>query len=148
LLTAFAANPVGRALGLAGCRNHELLVSLDLFEPSGQPNSHFFEWLASVLIFESTGYLSLIEKYAYKHHTAKFPVFCEVIGAKLSDWICEDSGWSPDLFCYSPDKSDWFLCEVKGDRDKIRPPQRRWAKRIYKRTGKKTLLIKLKPLSL
>ena len=41
---------------------------------------HFFEWLAAVLIYESTGYQSLIEK--YDCHAGKFVTFRRVVGDK------------------------------------------------------------------
>jgi len=36
-----------------------------------QPNYHFFEWLAAIIIYNSTGYLSLVEKYDFQNHKKK-----------------------------------------------------------------------------
>jgi hypothetical protein len=44
-----------------------------------QPSYHFFEWLAAVLVFQTFGYLSLLEQYEFKAHERKCAVLRDLI---------------------------------------------------------------------
>jgi hypothetical protein len=85
---------------------------------------HFYEWLGAVLLYEATGYYSLIA------------------GKDKFNRIMVDSAGTPDLLVYSPDKKDWFFCEAKGPRDKLRPNQIAKFRELSKLTGKDVCLIK------
>jgi len=50
----------------------------------------------------------------------------------------------PDLLVYSPDYSDWFFCEVKGPKDRIREPQRLFFEELFKVSGKEISIVKFK----
>ncbi len=36
-----------------------------------QPDYHFWEWLAAIVLYHATGYRALVEKYAYANHPRK-----------------------------------------------------------------------------
>jgi len=91
-----------------------------------QRTHNFYEWLAAVLIFESMGYLSLVVKYTAKSHASKHVPLRSCLTPPLADWVFKNETGQPDLFVYSVDHKDWFFCEVKGPRDRIRPNQETW----------------------
>ncbi len=106
-----------------------------------QPSYHFFEWLGAVLLFESTGYLSLLEKWDCPSHARKQKIFRKVVGRDLAERILANSAGMPDLFVYSRDRKDWFFCEVKGPRDRLRSIQKRKINAFEKKTRKEVLFI-------
>ena len=108
-----------------------------------QRRYNFYEWLAAVLIFESTGYLSLVAKYTAKSHLAKHAPLRSVIPTAIADWVFANESGQPDLFVYSASAKDWFFCEVKGPGDRIRDNQKKW------RTGLEKALVeqKVEPLN-
>lgn len=83
------------------------------------PNNHFFEWLAPILIYQSTGYYSLMQKYGpyfashqHKHELAK-PIlpegfFDDFHRLHLGEPNTPGTPY-PDLLVYAPDYSDWFF---------------------------------------
>lgn len=91
-----------------------------------QRRYHFFEWLSAVLLFEATGYVSLVEKYTTKSHPKKREKLQELVSPSLFKWLCENEPGQPDLFVYHPLTKDWFFCEVKGGADRIRDNQIAW----------------------
>jgi hypothetical protein len=109
-----------------------------------QPNYHFFEWLAAVIIYNSTGYLSLIEKYEFQNHRRKQKILRKLMTNEQIIQIYLHGAQCPDLLVYSPDHKDWFFCEVKGSRDKLRKEQIRYFERLCKVTGKRIYLIEFK----
>lgn len=88
-----------------------------------QPDYHFFEWLASVVLYEATGYLSAVEKYETMKHTRKFIAFKQTVPREVFDYVLSNRSGVPDLFVYAADFSDWFFCEIKGGKDFLRPHQ-------------------------
>lgn len=84
---------------------------------------HFFECLVAVIIHETCGYLSLLEKYETASHTRKFETFRRVAPAKVVEYILQNRAGAPDLFSYDPTTGDWFFCEVKGGSDRLGPKQ-------------------------
>jgi hypothetical protein len=106
-----------------------------------QPTYHFFEWLSAILLFESTGYLSLLEKWDCPSHAKKHRLFKSIVGRDLAGKILAKSVGMPDLFVYSKDKISWYFCEVKGSRDKLRDYQKRQINALEKITGKEVLLV-------
>jgi len=105
-----------------------------------QPHYHFFEWLGAVLLYEATGYRSLVEGYAAKAHALKRNIFAEHVGMELLGWATEHQSGQPDLFAYR-DPSDWFFCEVKGGPDRLRENQRKWMVEFETMTGKRVRTI-------
>lgn len=91
-----------------------------------QKQYHFFEWLGAVLLFESTGYCSLVEKYTAKTHPQKRDKISKILPPSLLTWLYENETGQPDLFVYYLATNDWFFCEVKGDGDRIRTSQEAW----------------------
>jgi hypothetical protein len=99
---------------------------------------YFFEWLGAVLLYEATGYRSLVMKYGCGNHSEKMPVYNKLMPDSLPDV----SGY-PDLFVYAPDLNDFYFCEVKGGKDKLRPHQVDLYKKIYKITGEPVRVLTL-----
>lgn len=96
-----------------------------------QRRYHFFEWLSAILLFESTGYVSLLESYTSKQHPLKRKTLSEVLPQAITDWLLANESGQPDLFVYHPITRDWFFCEVKGGLDKIRDNQADWLSRFH-----------------
>lgn len=95
----------------------------DLRLAKSQPQNHFFEWLAAVLLHEATGYRSLIEKYTSRNHLRKIGIFKDLVGPDFCDWAFANGAGFPDLFVYHPHSGDWFFAEVKGGADRERAHQ-------------------------
>ena len=121
-----------------------------------QPNRHFFEWLSAVLIFQSTGYLSLIEKYQFKSHPRKNDMLKEFmtsgrISPQLYDLIVNRKKYGfgnsqcPDLFVYSPDRRDWFFCEAKGA-DVITLLQKKYFRKLSEASGRNIQVMKFREM--
>jgi hypothetical protein len=106
-----------------------------------QCDYHFFECLAAILIYEATGYLSLVEKYETKKHTRKIQTFRRIVSPEIFSLMEKDSRGAPDLFVYAPDESDWYFCEVKGGPDTLKENQLRMFKRLYDLCGRKPVRV-------
>lgn len=98
---------------------------------SHQRKYHFFEWLGAILLFEATGYLSLVEKYTSKSHTAKRHAVQKLLQPELFDWLSKNESGQPDLFVFQPVTKDWFFCEVKGGVDRLRNNQLEWVDHLF-----------------
>lgn len=86
----------------------------------------FYEWLSAVTIYNTTGYVSLVEKYDMASHRRKYMKFKEIIAENVFDYIVsrkEKGTQPPDLFCYDELSKDWFFVEVKGKNDRLSPEQ-------------------------
>jgi hypothetical protein len=95
-----------------------------------QRKYHFLEWLSAILLFESTGYLSFVEKYTAKSHIAKRQKLQLFLPPDFFRWLSENESGQPDLFVFQPCTGDWFFCEVKGETDGVRDNQRNWFKSL------------------
>lgn len=112
---------------------------------SKQHSYHFFEWLAAIVIYNSTGYLSLVEKYRCKNHPRKQKILHKLFSDEtVFAKICRGGVQNPDLLCYRRDFKDCFFCEVKGLRDQIRLVQNERFRELERVTGKEIYLIELK----
>lgn len=113
---------------------------VDLARTQGPGGTHFYEWLAAITIFNTTGYLSLVEKYESRSHPRKFEIFCSCIDNELLELVLDYETFGgtqcPDLFVYSRDKRDWFFCEVKGEGDRLSPTQRKYFEALAELSGK------------
>jgi len=120
-----------------------------------QNERHFYEWLAAILLYQSTGYISLIEKYQFSKETRKRAILDKLnrkglISDDLLDLMInrKDYGFGrtqcPDLFLYSPDFSDWFFCEVKGPRDRVKEMQKKYFEKLSRLSRKPILFFEFK----
>jgi hypothetical protein len=126
---------------------------------AGPPNNlHFFEWLAAVLIYQSFGYLSLLQQYEFKEHRRKQAVLRELLAPEVFALVTHHKHpkrlpfgdvQCPDLLVYAPDRSDWFFCEVKGPRDRLREVQAAFFHALSDTSGKDIRLVRfrLAPMS-
>ena len=118
---------------------------------------HFYEWQAAILLYEKMGYLSLIEKYFCKNHGRKQGILRQLVSQKFMPSALLEllmnagrSGYHaqpPDLLVLvyeETDLSDWFFCEVKGPRDKIRAEQDRYFRELEVVSGKPIQLIQFR----
>lgn len=106
---------------------------------------HYHEWLAAILLYHTTGLLSLIEAYAYKIHTRKRQILETLVNDDAFDLITSAGISSvtqcPDLLVYHPVTKDWFFCEVKGPNDHLRESQLDFFKKLEDVTGKEIKVI-------
>jgi len=109
---------------------------------------HYFEWLAAILIYHTTGMLSLVEKYEFKTHKRKRKVLLKLTSSKIFKYIInrgnEGHIQCPDLLVYTSDYQDWFFCEVKGPTDRIRPEQTEFFRELSEVTGRDIKFVKFK----
>jgi hypothetical protein len=78
---------------------------------------YFFEWLAAIVLYHSTGYYSLITK--YQTDPRKRDVLKKMLPPQVLDLLLNRGpAWGktqgPDLLVYAHDFSGWFFCETKG----------------------------------
>lgn len=118
--------------------DHDLQITLN------QPSYHFFEWLGAILLFESLGYLSLIEKYESPKHERKINIISQVLPQEVLDFVFNNKAGLPDLFVYSPDKADWFFCEVKGLGDRLQKNQIQVIEELEKVSGRPVKFLKFR----
>lgn len=106
-----------------------------------QPQNHFFEWLAAVLLYEATGFRSLIEGYVAKTNPQKRQLFAAKIGKEMFEVVDKKQSGLPDLFVYAPDSDEWFFCEVKGGPDRISDKQRIRFDLLFDETKKRVRVL-------
>ena len=99
---------------------------LELLKTAHQRRYHFFEWLSAILLYEATGYLSLVEGYTSKTHPEKRARLELMVGPDIFAWLDKHQSGQPDLFVYRAKPKGWFFCEVKGAADRVRKNQREW----------------------
>jgi hypothetical protein len=149
----FPFDPAARAAFSAGqlrdfwFKSYPMLFDeRDLMLATNQPKNHFFEWLAAVVVYETTGWLSLVEKYQFRgEHPAKYAIFAALVPEGVRHLLAESRYFGdrqgPDLFVYAPDKADWFFCEVKGGADKLRESQATLFATLQRLSGRPVRLI-------
>jgi hypothetical protein len=103
---------------------------------------HFYEWLGAILLYEATGFLSLVEKYGCANHNRKLSIWQKV--APIPD-LPDDAGY-PDLFVYAPDHTDWYFCETRGASDRIGDGQRHCFRELCRASKKKVCVMWLTEL--
>ena len=84
-----------------------------------QTRYHFFEWYVAIRLYEECGYLSLVEKYAYKVHARKRATFQSLVPASVFEFVTERKkhGYgqqAPDLLVYTPDGPIGSSAKSKG----------------------------------
>lgn len=106
---------------------------------------HFHEWLAALVIYQSVGYLSLIESYEFKVQKRKQSILHKLLPDHVQEAVVEITSLGkaqcPDLLCFKSDLSDWFFCEVKGPKDASRPIQEECFQHLVRASGKKIKLF-------
>ena len=55
---------------------------------------------------------------------------------------------APDLLVYKPDFSDWFFCEVKGGKDRLREEQESRFEILSALSKKPVYMIKINPIKI
>ena len=124
----------------------------DLEIVRNQPQYHFFEWLSAVLIYEATGWCSLVEGYTSGTRPRKRETLRATVGDEIFRWLETHGSGQPDLFSFQAATDQWFFCEVKGGPDKERDNQRVWREefsellRNLKVKGKRVRKIELKEI--
>ncbi len=124
----------------------QLFDEQDIEIASHQNIYHFFEWLGAILLFETMGYLSLVEKYEFRKHKRKEAILRKLVSTNVLNLIDNSATQCPDLFVCARDMSDWFFCEVKGPGDRLRPVQKEYFEELSKLSGKSICTIRFKTL--
>ena len=106
---------------------------------------HYHEWFAAILLYHTRGLLSLVETYAYKSHKRQRKILETLITGETLDFISSRGISSvtqcPDLLAYTPDRSEWFFCEVKGPRDKLHKTQIDFFQELEHVSGKRINVV-------
>jgi len=105
----------------------------EVLKTEHQRRYNFLEWLAAVLIYESTGLRSWVAKYTARSHSSKHDALRRCLPPDLADWVFKNEAGQPDLFVYSDDYKSWYFCEVKGPRDQMRANQIAWRGEFLRR---------------
>ena len=93
---------------------------IQLAQSQGPSGTHFYEWL----------------------------LFKSMIDDKLLKLVLDYETFGgtqcPDLFVYSPDKRDWFFCEVKGQGDRLSSAQKEYFGELGRVSGKPIKVVRFK----
>lgn len=128
----------------------ELFDELDvqLVETQAQFGHHFVEWLTAILLYHTTGYLSLVQKYEFRKHRRKEEIVEKMLPVDVLTILRDRKEYghaqAPDLLVYAPDFSDWYFCEVKGPGDRLGPEQKRKFESLATVSGKPVRLLHFK----
>jgi hypothetical protein len=81
----------------------------------------FYEWLAAIVLHQSTGFLALVTR--YQTDARKRALLPDILPPDVLSVLGDRTRWGktqgPDLLMYAPDYSDWFFCECKGPGDNV-----------------------------
>jgi len=103
--------------------------------------------LGAIVLHHTTGYLSLVAKYEFATHPRKQQIVAQLLPGSVRDALRDRSqgrAQAPDLLMYAEDLSDWFFCEVKGPRDRLRGEQVRKFGLLAEMTSKPVRLIEFR----
>lgn len=125
------------------------LQDIEIARNQARNGYHFFEWISAILLWHTTGYLSIVEHYEFTRHKEKRAKLQRLVSPDVFDLITnhkENYGNTqcPDLLVYSPDYTDWFFCEVKGPKDRISPSQKILFDELSRVSGKDIGIVKFK----
>ncbi len=106
----------------------------------------FWEWLAAILLHQTTGYYALVTKYETPSHQRKRSVLERLFDAAVCQYFTRrpHRALAPDLLMYAADYSDCFFCEVKGPSDQSRLEQRERFTEVAAKTGKSVEMIQFR----
>ncbi|MEM6898763.1 MAG: VRR-NUC domain-containing protein [Pseudomonadota bacterium] len=107
--------------------------------------SHFYEMLCAIVLLETTGYVSMMEKYS--SHSRKRQKLEAIVPTNMIEKFFRNTGGEPDLFCYHPDTKDWFLAEVKGPGDRLGGNQKLWIEQFEAFSGNRVWIIRVREYS-
>ena len=99
------------------------------------------------MLHHTTGYLSLVEKYEFATHPRKQQIVAQLLPDPVRDALRgrnQGRAQAPDLLMYAEDLSDWFFCEAKGARDRLRDEQIRKFELLADMTSKPVRLIEFR----
>jgi len=120
----------------------QLFDDHDLRITRHQPQGHFYEWLAAIHIFHSSGALSLVEKYLFEGaHPRKRRIVRGLFTEPEIEFLKSLPNQPPDLLVYSKKAKRYWFAEVKGPTDRIRPVQRSTQEAIKVKLGVDTDII-------
>lgn len=137
----------GELLQEWAARYPQLFDEHEVRTATNQLGGHFYEWFAAVHLYETTGWLSLIESYQFKVQTWKRGVLRELGAAALLEFFDGQGALgfgrrqAPDLLVYAPDFSDYYFCEVKGPTDRLRPVQTEYFTAMAAAAGGKNVVL-------
>jgi hypothetical protein len=108
---------VSGAISFHSCLDHD-----DFTRASNRTRSYFFfEWLAAIVLHQSTGFFALVTR--YQTDARKRPLLPDILPPDVLAVLADRTRWGktqgPDLLMYAPDYSDWFFWECKGSRDTV-----------------------------
>ena len=122
----------------------------DLRLAIGQPENHFYEWLAAIHLSQRDGVHALVEKYAYENHARKVRLLRELLPPQAQEFLHHFRDrfgvQPPDLLLFRPDGSEYWFAEVKGPGDRLSERQRESHKQIATSLGVHVELITCKCL--
>ncbi len=105
---------------------------------------HYYEWLAAILLYHTRGFLSLVETYSFKSHEHQWKILETLVSGDTMDFIASKGVGNvtqcPDLLVYTPNRKEWFFCEVKGPKDKLRKKQIDFFHELERVSDKKLIL--------
>ena len=106
----------------------------------------FWEWLAAVLLHQTTGYFSLVTKYETTSHKRKRRVLERLFDQDLCYYLTRrpSRALAPDLLMYAAVHSDCFFCEVKGPGDQSQLEEMRRFTEVAVKTGKSIEMIQFR----
>ena len=131
----------GVLIDIWASRYPQLFDDRDVVIARTQNTFHFVEWLAAVLLYESTGYLSLVEKFETNAHPRKDEIFKKAVPLSAYNFVKNRKG-TPDLFVYAPNFSDWFFCEIKGPGDELSLDQLECIQQLTELSGKQVRVLR------
>ena len=98
-----------------------------------------------IFLFNATGYHSIFGGYGLGTHPQKNMLVKSLVSEKTWEFILDKSTshpMPPDVFAYTPDRSDYFFCEVKGPGDHLRDTQARYFQALQELSGKPVYTVK------
>lgn len=112
---------------------------------------HYFEWLAAITLYRTTGMRSLVEMWGTSTHTRKIDItrrLFDLDGFKREGKAMGLPGLpkGPDLLVYRPDLQDFFFVEAKGGNDSLKAANVAWFKFLQAFTGRPVYLFDFYPL--
>lgn len=118
-----------------------------LFRNQARFGYGFVEFLSIIFLYNATGYIPIFGSYGWSTQKHKNTLIQELVSKENWDLIMSQKkhrSQPPDLFAYSPDKTNYFFCEVKGPGDRLRDTQVQYFNLLQEISGKPVYTIKYK----
>jgi VRR-NUC domain len=122
-------------------------MTMTFASPTRSPPSTSTNGWGPLCFTTRLGYLSLVEKYEFATHPRKQQIVAQLLPSPVRDALRDRNqghAQAPDLLMYAEDLSDWFFCEVKGPRDRLRDEQVRKFGLLADMTSKPVRLIEFR----